>query len=46
LIKGDDVLEKLGATETVVSGGGEKSKPVDRQGVASVKIAPKSSVQP
>ena len=46
LIKGDEVLEKLGNAETVASGGGEKSKPVDRQGVTSIKIAPKSSVKP
>lgn len=45
LIKGDDVLGKLGAAETVMSRGGEKSKPVKRQGVESIKIVPRSSLQ-
>lgn len=45
LIKGDDVLGKLGDAETVASRGGEKSKPVERQGVTSVKIVPKSSLE-
>jgi peptidyl-prolyl cis-trans isomerase B (cyclophilin B) len=45
LIKGDDVLGKLGDAETVVSRGGEKSKPVKRQGVESVKIVPRSSLK-
>lgn len=45
LIKGDEVLEKLGNAETVASRGGEKSKPVNRQGVTSIKIVEKSSVQ-
>lgn len=43
LIKGDDVLGKLGAVQTR-SNGGERSRPVERQGVTSVRIVPKSSV--
>lgn len=38
LIKGDDVLGKLGETPTTSSGGGERSKPVARVGVESVRI--------
>ncbi len=30
LIKGDDVLEKIGNIEVTMSGGGEKSKPTKR----------------
>src|SRR5438067_2245955 len=45
LIKGDDVLTKLGDAETVPSGGGEKSKPVQRQGVESIKIVPADQVK-
>src|SRR5439155_6026443 len=37
LIKGDDVLGKLGDVETTFSGNGEKSKPTSRQGVESIK---------
>ena len=40
LIKGDDVLGKLGDTPTVRGGGGENSRPVARVGVESVKIVP------
>jgi peptidyl-prolyl cis-trans isomerase B (cyclophilin B) len=40
VIKGDDVLTKLGDAETTMSRGGERSKPVQRQGVESVKIVP------
>ncbi len=42
LVKGDDVLEKIGNTPTTRSGGGEQSKPLKRMGVQSVKIAPQS----
>jgi len=45
LIKGDDVLTKLGDVETAISGGGEKSKPTSRQGVESIKIVPASQVK-
>lgn len=40
LIKGDDVLGKIGDTPTVRGGGGEQSKPVKRVGVESIKIGP------
>ena len=40
LIKGDDVLGKLGDTPTTAGGGGEKSRPINRMGVESVKIVP------
>ena len=45
LIKGDDVLGKLGDVETTRSGGGEQSKPVARQGVESIKIVPADQVK-
>lgn len=38
LIKGDDVLGKIGDTPTTESGGGERSKPLNRVGVKSIKI--------
>jgi peptidyl-prolyl cis-trans isomerase B (cyclophilin B) len=40
VIAGDDVLGKLGDTPTGHGGGGEKSKPVERVGVESIKIVP------
>src|SRR5437868_9068401 len=40
LIKGDDVLGKIGDTPTTMSNGGEKSKPTKRIEVKSVKIVP------
>jgi peptidyl-prolyl cis-trans isomerase B (cyclophilin B) len=40
LVKGDDVLEKLGNSEVTMSRSGERSKPVQRQGVTSIKIGP------
>ena len=45
LIKGDDVLGKIGDTEVAVSSSGEKSKPVKRVTVESVKIVPADSVK-
>ena len=44
LIKGDDVLGKLGDTPTTSSGGGERSKPVARVGVESVRIVAADAV--
>jgi peptidyl-prolyl cis-trans isomerase B (cyclophilin B) len=38
LVRGDDVLEKLGNTPVSAGGGGERSKPTVRAGVHSVKI--------
>jgi peptidyl-prolyl cis-trans isomerase B (cyclophilin B) len=40
LIKGDDVLAKLGDTPTTRGSGGENSRPVARVGVESIKIIP------
>jgi peptidyl-prolyl cis-trans isomerase B (cyclophilin B) len=40
LIKGDDVLGKLGDTPTTRGSGGENSRPVARVGVESIKIVP------
>ena len=44
LIKGDDILGKIGDTPTQVSGGGEKSKPTTRVGVEKVEIVPLASL--
>ncbi len=38
LVGGDDVLEKLANVAVTHGGGGEKSTPVERQGVKSIKI--------
>jgi peptidyl-prolyl cis-trans isomerase B (cyclophilin B) len=43
VIKGDDVLGKIGDTPTVQGGGGERSKPIARQGVENIRI---ESVKP
>jgi peptidyl-prolyl cis-trans isomerase B (cyclophilin B) len=40
MIDGDDVLAKLGDTPTKQGGGGEKSRPVERVSVESIKIVP------
>jgi peptidyl-prolyl cis-trans isomerase B (cyclophilin B) len=40
LIKGDDVLGKLGDTATKATTSGEKSKPLARVGVESIRIVP------
>jgi peptidyl-prolyl cis-trans isomerase B (cyclophilin B) len=45
VIKGDDVLGKLGDTPTTFGGGGEKSKPTTRVGVESIKVVPADSVK-
>ncbi len=45
VIKGDDVLGKIGDTPTTFGGGGEKSRPTKRVGVQSVKIVPADSVK-
>jgi peptidyl-prolyl cis-trans isomerase B (cyclophilin B) len=44
LVQGDDVLGKIGDTETTWGGGGEKSRPVQRVHVESVRIVPADSV--
>ena len=40
LVAGDDVLERIATVPTKSGGGGEKSTPIDRIEVESVKIAP------
>ena len=45
LIKGEDVLKKIGDTEVTMSGSGEKSKPTKRITVESIKIVPADSVK-
>ena len=45
LIKGDDVLGKIGDTEVAMSGSGERSKPTKRVAVESIKIVPADSVK-
>lgn len=45
LIKGDDVLGKIGETPVTGPPGGEVSKPTTRIGVESIKIAPASAVK-
>jgi peptidyl-prolyl cis-trans isomerase B (cyclophilin B) len=45
VIKGDDVLGKIGDTPTTSGGGGERSKPLTRVGVESVKIVAADSVK-
>jgi peptidyl-prolyl cis-trans isomerase B (cyclophilin B) len=44
LIKGDDVLGKIGDTEVTMSGG-ERSKPTKRVTVESIKIVPADSIK-
>ena len=45
LIKGEDVLKKLGDTPVGAGGGGEPSKPKERVGVESIKIVPADSIK-
>jgi peptidyl-prolyl cis-trans isomerase B (cyclophilin B) len=45
LIKGDDVLTKLGDTPTTMGGDGAQSKPVKRAAIDSIKIVPANSVK-
>ena len=45
LIKGDDVLGKIGDTPTTFGAGGERSKPIQRVEVKSIKIVPADSVK-
>lgn len=45
LIKGEDVLKKLGDTAVVASPSGESSKPKERVGVESIKIVPADSIK-
>ena len=45
IIKGDDVLGKIGDTEVTMSDSGERSKPTKRLTVESIKIVPADSVK-
>ncbi len=45
LIKGEDVLKKIGDTDVAMSAGGEKSKPTKRVSLESIKIVPADSVK-
>jgi len=45
LIKGDEVLVKIGEVATTHGGGGEKSRPISRISVNSVKVVPAESVK-
>ncbi len=45
LIKGDDVLEKIGNTPTTQGNGGEMSKPTQKVEIKSIKIVPASAVK-
>ncbi len=45
LIKGEDVLQKLGETAVVPSPNGENSRPTERVALESVKIVPADSVK-
>lgn len=45
LIKGDDVLEKLGNTPVGPNSQGEVSRPLSRMGVVSIKIVPADSIK-
>ena len=45
IIKGDDVLGKIGDTEVTMNDGGERSKPTKRVTVESIKIVPADSVK-
>jgi len=40
VIGGDDVLEKIASVPTKAGGGGEKSTPIDRVAVESIRIVP------
>ena len=45
LIKGEDVLKKLGDTPVATGGNGEPSKPKDRVGVVSIRIVAADSIK-
>jgi peptidyl-prolyl cis-trans isomerase B (cyclophilin B) len=45
IIKGDDVLGKIGDTEVTTSDSGERSKPTKRVTVESIKVVPADSVK-
>ncbi len=45
VIKGDDVLTKIGDTPVVASASGERSKPTVRIEIKSIKLVPRSSIK-
>jgi peptidyl-prolyl cis-trans isomerase B (cyclophilin B) len=45
VIKGEDVLDKIGATPVERNGQGERSKPTKRVAIQSIKIVPADSVK-
>ena len=45
VIKGGDVLDKIGDTPVTMNGSGESSKPEKRVGIVSVKVVPADSVK-
>ncbi len=45
LVKGDEVLEKIGKVEVIDNGQGERSKPVSRVHVESIRIVPADSIK-
>ena len=45
LLKGDEILGKIGDTPTIMGSGGEKSKPTKRVGVENIKITPTASAK-
>src|SRR5580704_5988366 len=45
VLRGDDILGKIGDTPTTAGNSGERSKPLTRVGVESVKIVPSDSIQ-
>ncbi len=44
VVSGDDVLGKIGETATTAAGGGERSSPVTRIGVESIRVEPEAPV--
>lgn len=44
LIRGDEVLGKIGDTPTTLNSGGERSKPTVRVGVESIRLVPRESL--
>jgi peptidyl-prolyl cis-trans isomerase B (cyclophilin B) len=44
MIKGEETLAKIAATPVAPNAGGEPSKPLERVGITSVKIVPRSSI--
>lgn len=45
LVSGDDVLGRIGNTPVAAGGGGERSKPLHRVGVESIRIVPADAVK-